>query len=240
MQNQIDPEVFAAEHRKYSIRVGKFTNMLGVLLAFLPGVVLTVAGYPPVWSVVITALVARIPQLMCWWFIEPISYYTTLGLDGTYMSFLSGNIFNMRVPCAVAAQEAAGVQQGTNEANAVSTIGIAVSVVMNVIILTLAVIFGNVLLANVSARGIQTINYMLPALFGALLASEIVKRPKLAFYIAPVFVSLSLLYKLGGLNFMKAFTWYRYIGGNYAVVLVTIVFSSMFFGKYLAEKGKIR
>ena len=96
------------------------------------------------------------------------------------------------------------------------------------------------LLANVSARGIQTINYMLPALFGALLASEIVKRPKLAFYIAPIFVSLSLLYKLGGLNFMKAFTWYRYIGGNYAVVLVTIVFSSMFFGKYLAEKGKIR
>ena len=77
-------------------------------------------------------------------------------------------------------------------------------------------------------------------LFGALLASEIVKRPKLAFYIAPIFVSLSLLYKLGGLNFMKAFTWYRYIGGNYAVVLVTIVFSSMFFGKYLAEKGKIR
>ena len=39
---------------------------------------------------------------------------------------------------------------------------------------------------------------------------------------------------------MKAFTWYRYIGGNYAVVLVTIVFSSMFFGKYLAEKGKIK
>ena len=146
----------------------------------------------------------------------------------------------MRVPCAVAAQEAAGVQQGTNEANAVSTIGIAVSVVMNVIILTLAVVFGNVLLANVSARGIQTINYMLPALFGALLASEIVKRPKLALYIAPIFVSLSLCYKLGVLNFMKAFTWYRYIGGNYAVVLVTIVFSSMFFGKYLAEKGKIR
>ena len=100
---------------------------------------------------------------------------------------------------------------------------------MNVIILTLAVVFGNVLLANVSARGIQTINYMLPALFGALLASEIVKRPKLALY-----------YKLGVLNFMKAFTWYRYIRGNYAVVLVTIVFSSMFFGKYLAEKGKIK
>lgn len=230
---------FESEHRKFSIRLGRTTNLVGVLLAFLPAIVLTFAGYPPILSVTITALIARVPQLVCWWFIEPISYYNALGLDGTYMSFLSGNIFNMRVPCSVAAQEAAGVKQGTDEGNVISTIGVAVSIVINVIILTIAVIGGSTLLANVSPKTIQTINYMLPALFGALLANEIVKRPKLAKYIAPIFVIISLLYKLGALNFLSKLSWYKYIGGNYAVCLVVIVFSSMFLGKKLAEKGKV-
>lgn len=34
------------------------------------------------------------------WFVEPISYYPVVGQIGTYMAFLSGNISNMRVPCA--------------------------------------------------------------------------------------------------------------------------------------------
>lgn len=230
---------FEQEHRKFSIRLGRTTNLLGVVLAFLPAIVLTVMGYPPILTVTVTALVARVPQLVCWWIIEPISYYNSLGLDGTYMSFLSGNIFNMRVPCSVAAQEAAGVKQGTNEGNVISTIGVAVSIVVNVVILTIAVIFGSSLLANVSKETIQTINFMLPALFGALLANEIVKRPKLAKYIAPVFVVISLAYKLGWLNFMTKISWYKYVGGNYAVCLIVIVFSCMFLGKYLAGKGKV-
>ncbi len=48
--------------------------------------------------------------------VEPISYYAALGLTGTYLSFLSGNIGNMRVPCATMALETTESEPGTLQA----------------------------------------------------------------------------------------------------------------------------
>ncbi|MFQ8729689.1 MAG: hypothetical protein ACLSAC_03830 [Enterocloster bolteae] len=60
-----------------------------------------------------------------------------LGIPGTYLTFLSGNTSNMRVPCSSVAQEAAGVEMGTEEGSIISTIGIAnVRSPVNVVILT--------------------------------------------------------------------------------------------------------
>lgn len=49
------------------------------------------------------------------WFVEPISYFPVVGAAGTYMAFLSGNISNMRIPCASMAQVAADVEPGTEK-----------------------------------------------------------------------------------------------------------------------------
>lgn len=58
------------------------------------------------------------------WFVEPISYYPAVGQIGTYMAFLSGNISNMRVPCASMAQVSAEVEPGTHEGSIIATIGV--------------------------------------------------------------------------------------------------------------------
>lgn len=42
----------------------------------------------------------------------------------------------MRVPCSSVAQEAAGVEMGSDKGSVVSTIGIAVSIIVNIVILT--------------------------------------------------------------------------------------------------------
>lgn len=44
----------------------------------------------------------------------------------------------MRVPCAVIAQESLGVEAGTKKAELVATLGIAGSIFVNVIIVTIA------------------------------------------------------------------------------------------------------
>ncbi len=75
--------------------------------------------------------------------VEPISYYPILGLAGTYISFLSGNISNLRLPCSAMAQEVVGVQEGTKQAEIIGTMGIIGSVITNLIGVTLAAFVGS-------------------------------------------------------------------------------------------------
>ena len=65
------------------------------------------------------------------WFVEPISYFPIVGAAGTYMAFISGNISNLRIPCAMIAQKAAGVEPGTDRDCSVATLGMAVSMIVN-------------------------------------------------------------------------------------------------------------
>ena len=99
--------------------------------------------------------------------VEPISYFPILGIPGTYLTFLSGNTSNMRVPCSSVAQEAAGVEMGTEEGSIISTIGIATSILVNVVILTVGAVAGSVILNILPAPVKEALNFLLPALFGA-------------------------------------------------------------------------
>ena len=83
------------------------------------------------------------------WFVEPISYFPIVGVAGTYMAFVSGNISNLRIPCAMIAQKAAGVEPGTDRGSIVATLGMAVSIIVNVIILAAGIFAGaQVLISN--------------------------------------------------------------------------------------------
>ena len=94
-------------------RIGKMTGYVGVILAFLPAVALAVVyGLLPKPAALLTAFVSGASAFGVLWFVEPISYFPVVGPAGTYMAFLSGNISNMRIPCASMAQVAADVEPG--------------------------------------------------------------------------------------------------------------------------------
>ena len=76
------------------------------------------------------------------WFVEPISYFPIVGAAGTYMAFISGNISNLRIPCAMIAQKAAGVEPGPDRDSIVATLGMAVSIIVNVITLAAGIFAG--------------------------------------------------------------------------------------------------
>lgn len=161
-------------------RIGTITNILGVILSFAPAAVLAVVyGLLPDWCALLTAFIAALSAFGFLWFVEPISYFTVVGPIGTYMAFLSGNISNMRVPCASMAQVSAGVEPGTDQGSVIATIGMAVSVIINVSVLTIGVILGSSVLAMLPASVTEALNYLLPALFGALLMQFGLKQKSL-------------------------------------------------------------
>lgn len=111
--------------------------------------------------------------------VEPISYYGVLGAAGSYMAFLSGNISNMRLPCAMVAQEVTGVKPGTKEGELMATIGIAGSIVTNLIFVTLGAIGGTLLLGALPASVKDAFKYVPASIFAIMFTNFMLKRPDL-------------------------------------------------------------
>ena len=163
-------DFYDSEYMPKMHRIGKITGFLGVVCSFLPALMLVVVyGLLPDPAALFTAFIAAASAFGFLWIVEPISYFTVLGPIGTYMAFLSGNISNMRVPCAGMAQIAAEVEPGTEKGSVISVIGMATSIIINVSVLTIGVILGSSILAAMPSGVTEALNYLLPALFGALL-----------------------------------------------------------------------
>ena len=72
--------------------------------------------------------------------VETFTYSPMLGSGGTYLGFVTGNLSNLKVPCALNCMEQAGVEKGTEEAEIISTVSIAISSIVTMIILILGVV----------------------------------------------------------------------------------------------------
>lgn len=176
-------------------RIGVATLLSAVVLSFFPVLYLYFAygAFPPL-DVALKAwgMIAAVFGAM--YIVEPVSFYSILGLSGTYMSFLSGNIGNLRLPCAAMALEVTETEPGTHEAEVVSTLGIAGSIIVNIIGTTLAAFIGAKVIAvlpETVVTGLST--YTAPAIFGAMFGSFGIQYPKLAIFGMGIPVAIRLL-----------------------------------------------
>lgn len=113
--------------------------------------------------------------------IEVFTFAPMLGSGGTYLGFVTGNLTSLKVPCAMNALEANDIKPGSEEAEVVSTIAIAVSSIVT----TLIIFIGILLLSRLqpileSPLLAPAFNNILPALFGALAVVFISKDWKIA------------------------------------------------------------
>ena len=150
-------------------RIGKIIGVVAVFASFMPALTLgLVYGLWPNMAALGTAALTAIASFGVLWFVEPLSYYPVVGPMGTYMAFVSGNISNMRIPCASMAQISAEVEPGSDKGSIIATIGMGVSIVINTLVLSVGVIAGSSILSMLPASVVSALNYLLPALFGAL------------------------------------------------------------------------
>ncbi|NBJ82896.1 hypothetical protein D5274_13800 [bacterium 1XD42-94] len=221
---QVNSSTYETEYIPSIIRFGRVTNLLGVVLAFLPALVLTFVYklHPPI-GAVIAGFIMQASVSGVFWFVEPISYSPVLGIAGTYMSFLSGNIGNLRLPASVAALQAAKEEAGTERGSIIATIGIAVSIIVNVLMLTAGVILGSSILGALPPSVVAALNNILPALFGAMLAQQFVPNPKIGSVAVALAGIMFALMKTGCLAFLPGTP-------SYAVVIVS-VFGTILIGR---------
>ena len=118
--------------------------------------------------------------------IEVVTYVPMLGAGGTYLSFVTGNISNLKLPCGLNAMENAKVRPNTEEGEVISTISIAVSSLTTTLVIAVGVLVFAPIFSNASSNPTfkAAFSNVLPALFGALGASYFAKHWRLG--IAPI------------------------------------------------------
>ena len=173
-------------------RDGRIWNLtVMVLLMAFPVSLCFIFDTIPDWQALLAGLVATAPMYWAVGVVETITFVPMLGAGGSYLSFVTGNISNLKMPCALNALEQNGVSATSEEGEVVSTIAIAVSSIVTTIIIILGVILIVPLSPILQAKELEpAFNQMLPALFGALGVAFVSKNWKIA--IAPIVLMLVL------------------------------------------------
>lgn len=173
-------------------------SVMVLLLAF-PVAVCLIWQTLPDWNSLLLGLLATAPMYWAVGAIETVTYVPMLGAGGSYLSFVTGNISNLKLPCALNALEQNDVSANSEEGEVVSTIAIAVSSIVTTIIIILGVVLIVPLTPILQAPALQpAFDQILPALFGGLGVAFVSKNWKLA--LAPILLMLILFVFVPALN----------------------------------------
>ncbi len=169
-----------------------------VLLAF-PLLLSLIFQTAPDFGILLQGILATAPMYWAVGIVEIFTYVPMLGAGGTYLSFVTGNISNLKLPCAIDAMERAGVKATDEEGEVISTIAIAVSSIVTTLIILIGVICIVPLTPILESPVLEpAFDMILPALFGGLAVVFISKNAKLS--IAPIILMLALFIFIPALN----------------------------------------
>lgn len=180
--NSKEKEQFFVEFNNGLHRLGKFTLIAGIVLlmavpfafGMISGVMPNIPAFVRGWA---NVAVVYFPVSV----VEFLVYAPMLGAGGSYLAFITGNVTNMKIPCAMNARDIAKTEVGTPENEIVSTISVAVSAITTTLVILVGVILLVPLQPVLNNPVLQpAFNNVVPALFGALALKYFAKSPKIA------------------------------------------------------------
>jgi len=209
-------------------RSGRIWNLsMMVILLLFPVAVALIFNAKPDPNGLLMGLVATAPMYWAVGVVETFTFIPMLGAGGSYLSFVTGNISNLKLPCALNALEQAGVKSNSDEGEVISTIAIAASSIVTTVIIVLGVLLITPLAPVLNAPVLEpAFAQMLPALFGGLGVVFISRNWKIA--IAPIALMLILFIAIPALN-----------AGTVGIMVPVSVLFTLAVSRYLYKKGRL-
>lgn len=161
-----------------------------IVIVLIPVIMAIVLQAIPDFGVIATSMLSLIVFILGG-FVEVITYAPMLGTSGTYLGFFTGNLVNLKVPCAVNARELANVAHGSKEGEIVSTISVATSTIVTTVVIALGVLLLQPLTPVLESETLKpAFDMAFTALFGALAYKYFIKDAILV--PIPLFVAIVL------------------------------------------------
>ena len=221
-----EKEKFLKEYNNSLHRIGRITGVaIVVLLLAVPFLFGIVNSVSPDWGGVLSGFLKVGMIYVPVSIVEFLVYAPMLGVGGSYLSFLTGNVTNMKIPCAMNARDISKTEVGTPENEIVSTISVATSAIVTTLVIVVGVILIVPLTPILESPVLEpAFEQMLPALFGGLGVAFVSKNWKLA--VAPVLLMLVLFIFVPALN-----------AGSVGIMVPVSVVFTMIIARILYKRG---
>lgn len=180
------------DYMKETDRLGKIWIWTAVFVVLM--VPAAICIYYNAWPEITAVLKGLLGVAPIYWtvgVIEVITYTPMLGVGGTYLAFVTGNLTSLKAPSALSAMENCGVKPGTEEGEVISTIAIATSTIVTTLVLAAGVCLLAVISPILDSPALKpAFDNILPALFGGLAVVYVSRNWKLA--VAPLLFMVAL------------------------------------------------
>lgn len=176
-------------------RLGRiFTVIVLVLLVAAPFLIGLYLQAMPNLSAALRAFISVGLVYLVSGIVEYLIYVPMLGVGGSYLAFITGNLINMKIPCAINARDIVGVKSGTPENEVIATLSIATSSLVTIVVLALGVVLMIPLQPILQSPALQpAFENVVPALFGAM-AYKYYRSDKLVALIVLSFMTLLFVF----------------------------------------------
>lgn len=169
MNEEMKKEYFIAYNNKTHL-YGRICNLICLILfIFVPFVMGKILNASPNISAVGKCFLSVGVVYLISCIVEYLVYVPMLGAGGSYLSFVTGNLINMKIPCAFNARDIVGAKTGTPENEIISTLSIATSSLVTIVVIALGVVLITPLQPILQSELLQpAFANVVPALFGAM------------------------------------------------------------------------
>ncbi|MFA9398032.1 MAG: hypothetical protein ACERKV_07190 [Clostridiaceae bacterium] len=163
-------------------RYGRITGIMVIVMIILVPIIISITYgiFPPIKNLLIgigMVCMVYLPISIA----EFVTYTPMLGSNASYLVFVTGNLTNLKIPCALSCMDTAGVKPQTEEGEVIAAIAVAVSSMVTTFIVFIGMIASVPLKPILASETLApAFAYIIPALFGALGAYWIQKQWKLA------------------------------------------------------------
>ncbi len=212
------------DYRKSTHRIGRVWTVFAIImmLAVPASICIRYASWPKFLDV-LKGLLGVLPVFWTVGIIEFFTYVPMMGTAGSYLGFVTGNLTNLKVPCALSAMESAKVEPGTEEGEVVSSIAIAVSAITTTAIIAIGVLLLKQIQPILDSPVLQpAFDNILPALFGGLAVVYVSRNWKIALapllFMVTLFIALPVIAEKGLVGIMVP------VGAVVAIVVARILY----------------
>lgn len=183
-------------YRQKCIKIGLVSVTAAIIANFCPAIYFYITyGVMPPFSDLIKLWTVAAFTFGVSWFIQPTTFFSLMGVSGTYIGWVTGNCADIRCPAITMAQKVAGYEAGTPEGDVMATMGITASTFTSICIITFFAIAGGELINQLPPFIKAGFKYILPAVFGAVYTQLCTKHLKVGFLTIILAVILTYLFK---------------------------------------------
>lgn len=178
----VDRNEFLERYNRNTHRIGRITTcMVLVMLIGAPFLIGAYLGSEPDLGAAGRAFLSVGLVWTVSSVVEFLVYTPMLGAGGGYLAFITGNLINMKIPCAMNARDIVGTKAGTTENEIISTLSIATSSLVTILVLAAGVLLLQPLQPVLQSEALApAFDNVVPALFGAMAYQYFRKLPKLS------------------------------------------------------------